>query len=535
MSQSDFSAQPRANEPIVGRDGLVTRAWRDYFARLAMAQSSDDLQQLYEALAARVAELAEGHSLRIIGRNSVSTAGTSVVEIQLVGDEAAPGNTEYYGTGPTGQRGFFPIASAIAVDTGELEKSVGTDGVITLGLADVSNSGTGTLQAVTVDGKGRVTGTKAATITGTAQQINVANGNAAAGLPTLSLAPEVLAALAEATTALQPGDIPVHNDLSGLQGGASGEYYHLTNAQYTGITPWATIAPAAKANNSDVVHLAGVETITGQKTFDTDLIFSGAGRTFRADFSSAASIRMKVQTATVDSNTNFTIIPSGVSGRQAIVSLFNSSDAGNASGAQFAANVLEVQFNSVATGTGTLLPWSYKINNVTMLQLETGGAVRPGSDNGQSSGTAVNRWSVVYAGTGTINTSDAREKTPVRPFTPAELAAAAELGREIGVYQFLAMIEAKGNAARLHIGMTVQGAIAILESHRLDPFAYGFICYDHWGELPEIRGESGEAVQAHRPAGYRYSFRMDELLAFIARGMVHRLDAMDQRLAAAGL
>src|SRR5690606_10283684 len=46
----------------------------------------------------------------------------------------------------------------------------------------------GALLAVTRDAKGRVSGTKAATITGTAGQIEVADGDAIAGLPTISLA-----------------------------------------------------------------------------------------------------------------------------------------------------------------------------------------------------------------------------------------------------------------------------------------------------------------------------------------------------------
>lgn len=59
---------------------------------------------------------------------------------------------------------------------------------ITADLTDLTDIGTGALLAITRDGKGRVTGTKAATITGTAGQINVANGNASASLPTISLA-----------------------------------------------------------------------------------------------------------------------------------------------------------------------------------------------------------------------------------------------------------------------------------------------------------------------------------------------------------
>jgi hypothetical protein len=60
--------------------------------------------------------------------------------------------------------------------------------VTTFGLADVVDSGTGTLLATTFDAKGRKTGSRPATITGTAQQIDVANGDAASGLPNISLA-----------------------------------------------------------------------------------------------------------------------------------------------------------------------------------------------------------------------------------------------------------------------------------------------------------------------------------------------------------
>lgn len=64
----------------------------------------------------------------------------------------------------------------------------GDAGNPTIGLEDVPDSGAGSLLAISKDSKGRVTGTRPATITGTAQQINVANGNASAGLPTISLA-----------------------------------------------------------------------------------------------------------------------------------------------------------------------------------------------------------------------------------------------------------------------------------------------------------------------------------------------------------
>lgn len=79
----------------------------------------------------------------------------------------------------------------------------GEDGDPTISLEDLADSGAGTLLAITRDGKGRVTGTRAATITGTSNQINVANGNAAAGVPTLSLATAVMISLSKADSAVQ--------------------------------------------------------------------------------------------------------------------------------------------------------------------------------------------------------------------------------------------------------------------------------------------------------------------------------------------
>ncbi|HHA2463022.1 hypothetical protein [Stenotrophomonas maltophilia] len=175
---------------------------------MASAQSSDDLRQLYEALAARVAELEDGQlaSFQILGPQSVIVQGVpsnGVVILSLLGDNPTPGSTTYYGTGPDGIKGWHPVAETITVMAGDLVKTVSPQGVITLGLANVADSGAGALLATTFDGKGRKTGSKAATITGTAQQIDVANGNAAAGLPTLSLAAEVLASLGKADSAVQ--------------------------------------------------------------------------------------------------------------------------------------------------------------------------------------------------------------------------------------------------------------------------------------------------------------------------------------------
>lgn len=179
---------------------------------------------------------------------------------------------------------------------------------------------------------------------------------------------------------------------------------------------------------------------------------------------------------------------------------------------------------------------------------------RPIADNVTDLGDPSFRWEEVFSGIGAINTSDARVKTEVRPLTVDELNAAKALSKEIGFYQFLRAVEEKGSDAREHVGMTVQRAIEVMESHNLDPFGYGFICYDEWDETPEVpavylvkgsviqeqRGEEGDddyrpAVYADgtelvseaiagREAGDLFSFRPDQLDRFMIKGLAQRLE-----------
>ncbi|WP_313218401.1 tail fiber domain-containing protein [Stenotrophomonas sp.] len=555
------SEQPRFDQPVVDRGGRVTQAWANYFLRMASAQSSDDLRALYEALAARVAELEEGQELdfSIFGANSINVDGAvqtgGVVLITLVGDADAPGNTMYYGTGPGGVKGWFAVSSAVQVVSGELTKTVGTDGVSTFGLPDVPDSGAGTLLATTFDAKGRKTGSRAATITGTANQIVVTNGDAAAGLPTISLADltdtgvgaalvklsrdakgRVSGTQAATTTDLaeganlyftnaradaritaqkgQPngiadldagGKVPAaqipaidHNTgLSGLQGGTSGQYYHLTSAELARIPPiGGTDAKLLRGDSVWSNDLVGPLLVR-----DTMQITSGTPAFFQA---------------------------TSTGGIQSVLSS-NDSLAG---GVGFFGTLTAHDLAFVA-GSGV---WLY--------MAASGANLRPNVDNATAIGTGSNRFSVVFAATGSINTSDEREKTPVRPLEQAEISAAAQLGREIGAYKWLASVEAKGDAARWHIGMTVQRAIEVMQSHGLDPFAYGFICYDSWEEKPDQSSEwpdkldddgnvvcpGGSVTSPGRAAGDLYSFRPDGLHAFILRGLAARLEALEARL-----
>lgn len=191
-------------------------------------------------------------------------------------------------------------------------------------------------------------------------------------------------------------------------------------------------------------------------------------------------------------------------------------------------------------GSGSSWLWQLENSYDTVLFSGTfaGGIVRSRDDNAHSCGTSGNRWSVVYAATGSINTSDARDKTPVRSLESSERDAAVAMSKEFGLFQFLDAIAEKGEeGARLHTGMTVQRAIEIMEGFGLDPLRYAFICYDEWEAEPAVLGAAGidqegneippVEVKPARPAGNRYSFRPDELLKFVSRGFDARLSALE--------
>lgn len=188
---------------------------------------------------------------------------------------------------------------------------------------------------------------------------------------------------------------------------------------------------------------------------------------------------------------------------------------------------------------GSVVMWR---NDYSSATCDHYGRLRPDTDGTRNLGDVAKRYNVVFAVTGTINTSDGREKTPMRTFTDAELAASRDIAAEIGAYKFLTAVEEKGDQAREHIGMYVQTAIEIMQRHGLDPFNYSFICYDQWpdeyqeipAEYAEIDGEIVEVAPAYQQlvtkAGDRYSFRYDGLSLFISAGQEQRLRKLEDLL-----
>ena len=132
------------------------------------------------------------------------------------------------------------------------------------------------------------------------------------------------------------------------------------------------------------------------------------------------------------------------------------------------------------------------VNGTPVLITENVGP-RPFADNTYSLGTSGHRWTVVYATTGTINTSDGNQKQQVRSLSEAESRVAKAIKGKICSYKLNSAVEQKGDGARTHIGVIAQDVKATFAAEGLDASKYGLFCEDENG----------------------FGVRYDELLTFI--------------------
>lgn len=165
-------------------------------------------------------------------------------------------------------------------------------------------------------------------------------------------------------------------------------------------------------------------------------------------------------------------------------------------------------------------------------------AIRHGADNAGSFGTTIYRASQVVAVNGTINTSDENEKDLIARIRESMLDGYALI--EHVQFKWKQAINEKGDEARYHTGVIAQQVRDAFLSVGVNPFEYGLLCYDKWGDTYD---DDGHLIAE---AGERYAIRYDELRAVgeafykreaaKAKAEVRRLseamDAFEQRLAA---
>ena len=166
----------------------------------------------------------------------------------------------------------------------------------------------------------------------------------------------------------------------------------------------------------------------------------------------------------------------------------------------------------------------------------------PASDNATYLGYANSRWKVVYAATGTINTSDSRLKNSIKDIDDKLLNAWENI--EPKQYKFNDATESKGEQARFHTGYIAQDIEKACNDNNIDAARYGLFCYDSWEEEPEITEDvevekdgvkttEKRIVQQKREKGDMYALRYEEALVvecMYLRRCIARLTARIEEL-----
>jgi hypothetical protein len=335
------------------------------------------------------------------------------------------------------------------------------------------------------------------TITGTANEITATNGDGVSGNPTLSL-PSALTFTGKT----------------------------VTGGTFAGVTINASSAIASSTVDSSVI--GGSTPAAGTfTTLTTTGAFTSLGiddnatgeRLQLADALLSIGATTSASSYTLDRplNDGSLIIQGGTANTGGTLQIWGSTHATRASDYEFRANNAGVYdydysatlhtFSGNAQVSGTIKASTWNADSSYTLQVAgvnefflSATAIYPASDNANSCGQNGNRWTAVWAANATIQTSDAREKTPFRDMLPAEIDAAKEIAKSIGFYHWLV------NDNGEHCGVTVQKVIEIMDKYGLDPLHYAFLIYEE----------------------DRYSLMATELLMFIARGQEERLSRLEK-------
>ena len=141
----------------------------------------------------------------------------------------------------------------------------------------------------------------------------------------------------------------------------------------------------------------------------------------------------------------------------------------------------------------------------------------PGADNIGRCGISSNRWSVIFAASGAISTSDQRTKRDFDDIPEDWLDAWGEVR-----WQRFCFI----NGSRWHVGLVAQDVHAAFAAHGIDAFEIGLCCFDSW--QAELDAD-GVAIRA---AGDLWGLRYEECLAMEAIWHRREMARLESRIAA---
>jgi hypothetical protein len=289
-----------------------------------------------------------------------------------------------------------------------------------------------------------------------------------------------------------------------------------TSAALTGVCTAPTVTPSSD-NTTKIATTAFVQSAitaisSGVTSFNTR---SGVVTLISADVTTALGYTpYNAGGATVITTSNIGTYAPTLTGTGA-VGTWGISISGNAATASTATTATSATSATTASGltgsptitvtqvnTGTInttgSTLSLSISGTPYVSVNNVNIFFPNTDNTISLGSGGNRWSVVYAATGTINTSDASSKQQIKDLSVAEKAVGQALKGMMKSFKFNDAVQKKGAEARIHFGVIAQDVKSAFEAQGLNAEDYGVFCSD---DLPG--------------GGTRLGVRYDELFALI--------------------
>lgn len=124
--------------------------------------------------------------------------------------------------------------------------------------------------------------------------------------------------------------------------------------------------------------------------------------------------------------------------------------------------------------------WAFNAGNTARMFIGRSGgmSIEPGADNTITCGSPTFRFSTVYAATGTINTSDAREKQQIQDLSEQEKQIALVLKTKLKKFKWNSDVEKHGEEAKWSFGVIAQEVVAAFEQGGLNASDYNMISYE---------------------------------------------------------
>jgi len=436
--------------------------------------------------------------------------GTGVIDWNSYAIPAPAGSTTTFlrndGTWATPSGSGSGTVTTVGTGTGLTGGPITTTGTISLANTAVT-PGSYTAANITVDAQGRITAAANGSGSGTVTSITAGSGLSGGTITT------------SGTVSLNLANV---NTWTGKQT-FNGEFQTNSVGSVSGVG----ISPVA-----DNTYYCGGSALRWAGVYTTALNATGA-----FTWNSYAISAPAGSTSTFLRNDGTWAAPAGGGGTTTNAVTFNSGGSGGGSGSTFnGASALTVSYNTVGApstgGTGATGTWGISVSgtsagltgspSITVTGVTVGSATSalsssgtnttlgnntvfvspsvgfaPAVDNSYVLGSPSYRWTTVYATTGTINTSDARQKQQARPLSEAERAVAVRVKSLIKTFKFNESVAAKGDGARIHIGVYAQELADAFAAEGLDATNYGMFCRD------ELEGTE------------IYGVRYEELLAFV--------------------